>query len=203
MSAIDLCADVGLVAVFLATANICLGLLIAVRYSPLRSWPHRHINTFQLHQWTGYLVLSAAILHPVVLLFSYQARFRLIDIVFPAWSQTQPVVNTLGAIALYALVIVVVTSYTRLQLGRRLWKLLHYLVYPSAALLFVHGLLTDPQLKNVPVDWLDGEKIFVEVCLLVVAGMSLWAMKYRLDKDRRERALHVGRYHTAVHSPRS
>ena len=200
MNAIDLCADVGLAAVFLATANICLGLLIAVRYSPVRKWPRRHINIFRWHQWTACLVLAAALLHPIVLLFSYQARFRIIDLVFPVWSPTQPLVNTLGAIALYALVIVVITSYARLQLGRRLWKLLHYLVYPAAALLFIHGLLTDPQLKNNPVDWFDGEKIFVEVCMFVVAGVSLWALRYRLAKDREERRTHTGKYHVARHS---
>jgi DMSO/TMAO reductase YedYZ heme-binding membrane subunit len=195
MNALDLCADVGLAAVLLATANICLGLLIAVRYSPLRNWPRRHINIFQLHQWTACLVLTAAVLHPIVLLFSHQIHFRRIDIVFPVWSPQQPLINTLGAIALYALVIVVATSYRRLQLGRRLWKLVHYLVYPAAALAFIHGLLADPELKHRPVDWLDGEKILVEVCLLVIAATSLWAMKYRADKDRRERELHVGKYH--------
>jgi hypothetical protein len=34
MTALDFSADIGLVAVFLGTTNICLGQLIAVRYSP-------------------------------------------------------------------------------------------------------------------------------------------------------------------------
>ena len=44
MTALDFSADMGLLAVFLRTTNICLGQLIAVRYSPLRLWPHRRIN---------------------------------------------------------------------------------------------------------------------------------------------------------------
>ena len=201
MSAIDLCADAGLAALGLATLNLCLGLLIAVRYSPLGRWPHRHINLFRLHNWTGYGVLAATLMHPVFLLFSSQVRFRLLDIVFPVWSPKQPLENTLGAVALYALVIVVVTSYARLRLGRRQWKLVHFLVYPAAALLFVHGLLTDPQLKDRTVDWLDGEKLFVEACLLVVAVASLWAWRYRVAKQRREWEQHVGRYAPALRQP--
>lgn len=196
LSAIDVCADVGLVAVFLATANICLGLLIAVRYSPVRYWPRRRLNVFAIHNWTGYGVLAATLLHPAILLFSSQVKFRVLDVVFPVWSPKQPLENTLGAVALYALVVVVVTSYARVKLGRRLWKLLHFLVYPAAALLFVHGLLTDPTLNGNAIDWLDGEKIFVEACALVVLGASLWAMRYRRAKDARERQLHVGRYYS-------
>jgi DMSO/TMAO reductase YedYZ heme-binding membrane subunit len=195
LSAIDLCADVGLVAMFLATVNICLGLLIAVRYSPVRYWPRRRLNVFAFHNWTGYGVLAATLVHPVILLVSSQVRFRVLDIVFPVWSPKQPLENTLGAVALYALAIVVVTSYARIKIGRRLWKLLHFLVYPAAALLFVHGLLTDPTLNGTAIDYFDGEKVFVEGCLLVVVVASLWAMQYRRAKDRRERELRVGRYY--------
>lgn len=197
MSAIDLCADVGLVAVFLATVNICLGLLIAVRYSPLRYWPKRRFNIFAIHNWTGYGVLLATLAHPVILLFSSQVKFRLLDILFPVWSPKQPLENTLGAVALYALLAVVVTSYARVKLGRRLWKLLHFLVYPAAALLFAHGILTDPTLNGATIDYLDGEKVFVEACLLVVLAASFWAVKYRQAKDRQERLLGVGRYYAA------
>ena len=180
---------------FLATVNICLGLLISVRYSPVRYWPHKHFNIFFLHNWTGYGVLVATLLHPLILLFGSQVRFRVVDILFPVWSPKQPLENTLGAIALYALLIVVVTSYARIKLGRRLWKLLHYLVYPAAALLFVHGILTDQNLNGAAIDYLDGEKVFVEICAIVVLGASLWAMRVRRTRDARERQMHVGRYH--------
>lgn len=195
MTATDLSSYAGLVAITLATLNICLGLLISVRYSPVRYWPHRkHINLFAFHTWTGYSVLAFVILHPVLLLFIRSPHFRTIDIVFPIWSPQQPFENTLGAIAFYAIVIVVVTSIYRIALGRKLWKVLHYLVYPSAALLFVHGILTNQNLDNKAVDYLDGEKVFIEACLLVVVAASAWAWQFRLKKQKREQMLHVGRY---------
>jgi sulfoxide reductase heme-binding subunit YedZ len=195
MTATDLSSYAGLVAVFLATLNICLGLAISVRYSPVRYWPHKkHINIFKFHTWTGYLVLGFVVLHPVLLLFIRSPRFRVIDVLFPLWSPQQPLENTLGAIAFYAIVIVVVTSMYRIPIGRKIWKALHFLVYPAAALLFVHGILTDPNLKNARIDFLDGEKIFVEACLLVVVAASVWAWQFRLKKQKREQLLHVGRY---------
>ena len=195
MTAIDLSSYAGLAAVTLATLNMALGLLIAVRYSPVRYWPHRkHINIFKLHTWTGYLVLAFVVIHPVVLLFVRNPHFRLFDILVPVQSPQQPLENTLGAIAAYALVIVVVTSIYRIAIGRKLWKALHYLVYPSAALLFVHGILTNQNLDNKAVDYLDGEKVYIEICLFVVVAASVWAWQFRAKKQKREQMLHVGRF---------
>lgn len=187
ISAIDLSADVGLVAVGLATLNLCLGLLIAARYSPWKYWPHRRFNIFRLHNWTGYLALGVSILHPVVLLFSSTAHFRMRDVIYPVHSPSQPLENTIGAIALYSVAFVVVTSYFRLQLGRRLWKSFHFVIYAAAAALFWHSIFTDPNLKNSPVDWLDGEKIFIEACclLVLVAGFLRWRHAARKTAARR------------------
>ena len=195
MTATDLSSYAGLVAVFLATLNICLGLLISVRYSPVRYWPHKkHINLFAFHTWTGYLVLAFVVLHPILLLFIRSPHFRIVDVLAPLWSPQQPLENTLGAIAFYAIAIVVVTSIYRIALGRKLWKAMHYLVYPAAALLFVHGILTNQNLDNKAVDYLDGEKVFIEICLLVVVVASVAAWQFRQKKQRREQRLHVGRY---------
>jgi len=188
MSAVDLSGDIALIALFLLTTNILLGLLISTRYSPVRNWPHRQINIFKLHNWTGYIALCVAVLHPIVLLFSKTAGFHVRDIVFPIWSPSQPLENTLGAIALYCVVVVVITSYYRTELGRQTWKRLHYLAYVSAAFFFTHGLLTDPHLQGNPFDPLDSEKIFVELCLLVVAAATALRIVYGLRKRKHKGA---------------
>jgi len=194
MTALDLSADVGLLAVFLSTANICLGLLIAVRYSPWRLWPHRRINIFAVHNWTAYFLMASVLTHPFILLFSTRSHWRLLDLALPVWSPVQPIENTVGAVSLYLIVVVILTSYFRLRLGRRQWKLFHYLVYVAGICTFFHGILADPDLKGNPIDPLDGEKLFVELCFLVVALSTVWAWRYRVRKDREERALKIGRY---------
>lgn len=114
MTAIDLSADLGLVAVFLATVNFCLGLLIAARYSPWRRWPHRRFNIFQLHNCTAYVLVASIVLHPIILLFSAETHWRLVDVVLPVWSPVQPVENKVGAVSMYLVLVVVLTSYFRL-----------------------------------------------------------------------------------------
>lgn len=178
MSAVNLSSYVGLIALGLLTLNILLGLLISVRFHPKRHWPYKHVNIFKVHNWNGYLALSMVLLHPILLLFSKTAGFRLLDIVFPLWSPSQPFENTIGAAALYCLVVVVITSYYRVEIGRRLWKRLHYFAYAAAGLFFMHGLLTDPHLKNSPFNPLDAEKLMVEFCLILVVLGILWRLLY-------------------------
>jgi predicted ferric reductase len=185
MTALDLSADAGLIAIFLATANLCLGLLIAVRYSPRRSWPHRRLDIFALHNRTAYLLLASILIHPVILLFSCSVRWRLLDIALPAWSPVQPLETSFGAAGLYLIVVVVVTSYFRVGLGRRRWKQFHYLVYAAAVCVFLHGILADPRLQGMAIDPFDGEKLFVESCLLFTMLAAAWAWRHRRREPAR------------------
>lgn len=194
MTAIDLSGDFGLVALALLTINILLGLLISVRYDPLRSWPHRYVDIFDFHNWTGYIALAASVLHPLPLLVSAHVPFTLGQVAWPIHAPSQPTENLIGALGLYLVALVVVTSYFRVALGRKSWKLIHYLSYFAAALFFFHSLLLDPELQGRPVDWLDGEKVFVEVCLLLVVVASLSRWKYGQRHPQRLRITPKTRY---------
>jgi methionine sulfoxide reductase heme-binding subunit len=150
ITVLDLSAYVGLAAVGAITLNVLLGLLMAFRYSPYRSWPHHRFNYFRLHNWTGYIALSVSILHPLILLFNKNPRFHILDLVYPVHSPAQPRDNTIGAIALYLLAFVVVTSYLRIQLGRRLWKSFHFSIYFAAAALFLARPVHRSHLEKCP-----------------------------------------------------
>ena len=182
LTVLDLSAYVGLLAVGSVTLNLLLGMLMAFRYSPHRSWPHRRFNYFRLHNWSGYMALSVSFLHPAILLLNKDPRFRLLDLLCPVRSPSQPLENTIGAVALYLLAFVVVTSYLRLRLGRRLWKSFHFSIYFAAAALFFHSLWTAPGLKNDPIDWLDGGKLFVESCFLLIASIGLLRWRHSRRK---------------------
>src|SRR6266853_3171820 len=179
---LDLSAYVGLLAVGAITFNVLLGLLMAFRYSPHRSWPHHRFNYFRFHNWTGYIALALSVLHPVILLFNKNPRFLIFDLVYPVHSPAQPLDNTVGVFALYLIAFVVVTSYLRIRLGRHLWKSFHFSIYFVAAALFWHSLFTDPGLKNDPVDWFAGGKLFVASCLLLVAAISLLRLRHARKK---------------------
>lgn len=180
MTILDLCAYLGLAAVGTATVNLMLGLLIALRYSPVRLWPHRHINIFRLHNWTAYIVLLLIALHPAVLLLRASTHFGWRDVLLPIDSPVQPTLNTVGAAALYGLLIVIVTSFFRLRMARPLWKKLHLLVFPACVLMFIHSMFTDPLLSNGKVDLLDGGKVFVATCFAIAVVTS--AARVRLHR---------------------
>jgi predicted ferric reductase len=185
---LDISAYIGLTAVGAVTINMLLGTLMAFRYSPVRQWPHRRVNYFRLHNISGYLALSLAVIHPIVLLFDKTARFRVIDLLYPVHSPSQPLENTIGALALYIVAVVVATSYLRIRLGRRVWKSFHFTIYVAAAAVFWHSLLTDPALKNSSVDWLDGGKLFVEACLLTILVTGVLRWRHSVKRLAYERA---------------
>ena len=180
MTLLDLCSYLGLGAVGAVTANLLVGMLLSLRYSPVRLWPHRRINLFAVHQWTAYLAIVLVVAHPAVLLFLRTPRFRLTDVLWPVHSYLQPKLNFAGACALYLLVIVLVTSLVRGRMARSLWRRLHLLVFPAAVLLFLHSVLTDPDLRDGHPDLLDGGKIFVEAAGLVTfaaVALRVWFRK--------------------------
>jgi DMSO/TMAO reductase YedYZ heme-binding membrane subunit len=177
-TAIDVSSVIGLGAVGVFTAQILLGLLVSVGYNPLRSWPRRRVKLFTLHNWLGYIGLATAATHALTILLSSTAGFRMFDLVVPIWSPTQPLENTLGAIAFYLVAFVVLTSYFRRVFGRHRWKQLHYTAYAAAAVFYVHGTLADPLLQNRPVDFIDAEKAYVEGCALLVAAATVWRFRY-------------------------
>jgi predicted ferric reductase len=180
LDAIDISGDVALVAITLLTVNILLGILMSVKYNPVRSWPHRRVDTVLLHNWTGYLALAASALHPLIILLSSTVHFRLTDILYPVNAPKQPWINTLGAAALYLLIFTVVTSYFRFEIGRKWWKRMHYVTYALFVLFAVHAVLTDPTLKDAPLDPLDAEKVYVELCILLVVVATGWRVRWSL-----------------------
>src|SRR3989442_13936938 len=95
-TAIGASSVLGLVAVGVFTAQILIGLLLSVGYNPVRQWPRQRVKLFTFHSWLAYIGLTIACTHPLVLLLSSTAGFRLFDILVPIWSATQPGPNTLG-----------------------------------------------------------------------------------------------------------
>lgn len=187
MSPIALSADAGLVALGLLTVNLILGLLLSVRCNPLRSWSRRRWNIFDLHNWTGYVALAAAALHPLPLLVSRRVPFGWAQIFWPVHAPQQPWANLMGALGLYLAGVVVLSSYLRMRLGRRNWKRIHFASYGAAILFFLHSLLLDPQLLNRPVDWMDAEKVYVEICFLMVVAGTLARWLYARRHPPRQR----------------
>ena len=186
---IDLTSYAGLLAIGLLTLNLLLGLLLSTRYNPVASWPHRRLPVYDVHNWTGYVALAVVLVHPVLLLFSATAKFGWLDIVLPFWAPEQPIINTIGAFAAYALIFVVVTSYFRNRIGIRTWKAMHYTAYAVTVAFFAHSILTNPNLNDEPIDYLDGGKVFVETCTLIAVVAITWRVLHGVRRAALREAL--------------
>ena len=186
MSAVDLSGTIALGAIGLLTANILLGLLLSVGYNPIRQWPKRRLKLFTFHNWTGYVALAAVALHAGVLLFSSDPRFSLADVLWPTTSPVQPATTTIGAVGLYLLAFAVLTSLKRVRaaLGRHWWKLFHWTTYAAAAAFFTHGIIADPLLKGRAPDLIDAEKVYIEVCALLVIAATGLRIRHRRSITR-------------------
>jgi sulfoxide reductase heme-binding subunit YedZ len=179
MTALDLSSFAGLSAMVLLTLNVLLGVLVSRNYNPARRWPHRKIPLFRIHNWTAYAALVLILLHPALLLFNTTPNFKAGDLLYPVRSPGQSLYNTLGALTFYTFLVVIVTSYFRPQLGSRPWKKIHYSAYFAAAMMFIHGTLEDPNLKNQAPDFLDGEKVLIEGCFLAVLAAAVWRFRQK------------------------
>ncbi|MEO8619423.1 MAG: ferric reductase-like transmembrane domain-containing protein [bacterium] len=190
MDPIELSNYAGLGAIGLLTLNILIGLLLAKKYNAVRNWPHRRINTVKIHNYTGYAALVLVLVHPALLLLPNRVDFHLIDVFYPMNAPKQPWINTAGACAAYLLMVVVATSYFRFQMGRTWWKRVHFTTYALFPLYAVHSILTDPALKDRDIDYLDGEKVFIELCVLavVIAIGARWRWRAKQPPARVHRA---------------
>jgi sulfoxide reductase heme-binding subunit YedZ len=180
---LDLSATFGLIATAVLSFNFLLGILLSTAYRRSPLWKRmpalvKKVSLDDLHNWTAYVALALALAHPLLLLVDKSLRYRVADIVLPVSAPHQPVWTLLGSLALYALLVVIVTTQkaVKRRLGFRAWKNIHLISYGTALLFVIHGIVMDPELKDRPVDWLDGEKLISEICgiLLVAATIIRW-----------------------------
>lgn len=185
LSFLDLSAGLGLAATGVLTFNFLLGMLLSTAYKQHPYWKKlppklQALSLKDLHNWTAYLALCLVILHPIILFLDKEAGFGWQHLFFPLTAPKQEWMVALGVISLYALMITVITSLdaVRKKMGFRFWKNLHLVSYATACLFLVHGLLMDPLLKDRPTDWIDAEKAFSEICMILILVAGYYRYQY-------------------------
>ncbi|HVU96555.1 MAG TPA: ferric reductase-like transmembrane domain-containing protein [Puia sp.] len=189
---LDLSSTLGLIATGVLTFNFLLGILLSTAYRRSLLWKRlpewvKKVSLDEVHNWTAYVALVFALAHPVLLLPDATLKYKLADILLPVNAPHQAFWTVPGTLALYALIIVIITTQkvVKNRLGFRAWKNIHLISYGTALLFVVHGIVMDPLLKDRPIDWLDGEKLVSELCglALVVATVVRW--RYYMRRQRR------------------
>jgi methionine sulfoxide reductase heme-binding subunit len=191
MNFLDLSSTIGLIAAVVLTINLLIGMLVSIHYRKLALWKKmplliRRVKLFEIHNWTAYLALLLAAIHPLLLLFDASAKFSFLDIIFPIHAPTQRVYVAMGTISFLAILIIIITSQeiVRKKLGFRTWKNIHLSTYAIALLFLVHGVVMDPELKNRTPDFFDGEKLLSETCLIVLVAAGILRFRYHQRQRR-------------------
>lgn len=171
METIELSGIIGLIAIACLAANFIVGFFI---------WSNSKIKlpygfTFLgLHKLTGYSAAIAILVHVILIPFDPKSEFTWGDLVWPWWTKHQPYANAFGALALYLVAVVVVSSYYKDKIKLSFWRTLHYISYFAAVPLIVHSVWTDPKLEDRPIDWLDAEKLFVLLCSGIIIAFTFY-----------------------------
>lgn len=182
---LDISSTVGLIATGVLTFNILLGMALSTAYKRSTLWKRlppvaRRVSLDDLHNWTAYVALALALAHPLLLLPDAAAKFTWLDIVFPLHAPHQATWVWLGTIALYALIVVIVTTQKviKRKMSFRAWKNIHLVSYVTALLFVIHGVVMDPELKDRPVDFFDAEKVLSEVCAVILIAATVARYRY-------------------------
>lgn len=191
---LNLSSTFGLIATGALTVNLLLGVLLSTKYKWSLFWqrqPHwiKFFDIYTIHTYTAYLALAAAFIHPTLLLFDQSLGFTWLSIAVPiAGAPHQYILYTLGAIAFYGLLAVVLTStkWIRRAVSHRHWKLIHFVAYAAALLFLIHGLLTDPHLTDKKVDLVDAEKVLSEAGIVLLGVMLYFRIRFYIRKRASE-----------------
>lgn len=121
-------------------------LLVAVDLGMLRSMA-RELSVRvswlldELHQFISLLAAAFVALHLLALLFDPFIRFSPLNLLLPLGQPYKPLAVDLGVLALYALAVVLASSWLRRRMSQRTWRGLHYASFAVFFLVTLHGLL--------------------------------------------------------------
>lgn len=164
-----------LVAFGLLWLSMALGLTITSKVA--RIWPGGP-TIFDTHQFTSLLALVFGLFHALILLGDTYINYTLAQVLVPFRSRAfQPLWVGLGQIALYLLAVVGFSFYARPWIGRRAWRIIHFLSFAVFLLALAHGIGsgTDTRVFWIrAMYWLSGGSLlFLTIYrVLIVRGMS-------------------------------
>lgn len=101
--------------------------------------------------------------------------FKPLDVLVPFHASYRPVAVVFGIVAMYLLVVVLVSSWLRKRLGTTWWRRLHLLAVPAFTLSVIHGIFTGTDTVRSAMWWLylatAGLVLFLIVVRALTAGL--------------------------------
>jgi methionine sulfoxide reductase heme-binding subunit len=125
-----------------------------------------------MHQFLSTAALLLLSVHVGGLLLDAYMPFHPLDVLVPLHARFRSAAVAFGIVAMYAMVIVLASSWTRRQLGPVWWRRLHLLAVPAFALSMVHGVFAGTDTTRPWMWWLYVATGLSVVFLVVVRGLT-------------------------------
>jgi sulfoxide reductase heme-binding subunit YedZ len=167
----------------LSFITLFVGMVLGITYSFPQLKGHKKGQVLRWHNYANLTGTCLALLHTALLIIDTFMPFDWAELFIPFTAKHNPVLNGIGTIAMYGLLIVLFTTDLRHKLKRKLWLAIHFMSYPIFALSLLHGLLIGTDSKQ---SWALGMYIATAAILI-----SLTALRSLLM--RRKRQMRVGK----------
>ncbi|MGZ8566937.1 MAG: ferric reductase-like transmembrane domain-containing protein [Actinomycetota bacterium] len=139
----------------------------------------------RFHASVASVGLALLAIHMILLLFHDFVPFQVLDLLVPMRSTFRPIAITLGVIAMYAAVIVTVSSWLRGRFPTKTWRALHLLAIPAFILALLHGVLAGTDTNRPWMVLLYAGTALVTLFLVIVRGLTVGYRQPRASEATR------------------
>lgn len=125
----------------------------------------------QVYRWHTYLTnggTAVALAHAAVLIISTYAPYRWVDLLIPFASAQYPIGNGIGILALYGMLLLLLTSDYRNKISKHVWLTIHLLAYPIFVGAAVHGYMMGTSSGSLLSKLMYGGTLFIVVVLFAI-----------------------------------
>lgn len=120
----------------------------------------------ETHRYVANATAAFVAVHLTTLLLDPLIPFSPLNLLLPADEPYRPFAVTVGILAMYSLLLVLVSSWLRRHISYDLWRSLHYVTFVAFWLVTLHGLLAG---SDAGTSWM--RLLYLGAALLVCAGM--------------------------------
>ncbi|GMK41560.1 hypothetical protein PCCS19_46170 [Paenibacillus sp. CCS19] len=152
----------------LSYLTIFAGLTLGILYS----YPFvKGKRKAQIYRWHTSLTNGGtvvALAHAAILIISTFAPYRWVDLLIPFASSQYPIGNGIGTLALYGMLLLLLTSDYRNKISKHVWLTIHLLAYPIFVGAAVHGYMMGTSSDSLLTKLMYGGTLLIVVALFAV-----------------------------------
>lgn len=115
--------------------SVVAGIFQSLKVMP----PSSRANLAIMHTLCGWLGFLFGLTHGLVLLFDTFVGYTITEILVPFTAKKNPVEIGLGVLSLYMVFLLVISSDLLKNLGKKVWRSIHFLAFPAFLLALYHG----------------------------------------------------------------